>query len=162
TLHLKPMLEAVMLAIGLLTVGIVLFAGEYSESNALPARLYAPLPFLLWAAVRFGPGGASASLLVVTSLTIWGALRERGPFVTQSPAENLLSLQLFLLSISLPLMVLAALMEERKQTAGALQASYKQIQDLAGRLITAQEGERARIARELHDNFSQQLAALSI
>jgi signal transduction histidine kinase len=34
--------------------------------------------------------------------------------------------------------------------------------DLGGRLIVAQEVERARIARELHDDVSQQLAALSI
>ena len=37
-----------------------------------------------------------------------------------------------------------------------------QLQDLAGSLITAQDAERARIARDLHDDVSQQLAALSI
>jgi two-component system sensor histidine kinase UhpB len=161
-LNLNRILEAGLIALGLLAVGIMVFATRYHGSSALPARLYAPLAFLLWAAVRFGPGGASASLLVISSLAIWGAVHETGPFVTESPAENLLSLQLFLLSISGPLMVLAALVEERKQTVWALKTSYAQIQDLAGRLITAQENERARIARELHDNFSQQLAALSI
>jgi signal transduction histidine kinase len=37
-----------------------------------------------------------------------------------------------------------------------------QIQHLAGRLIGAQEVERARIARDLHDDVSQQLAGVSI
>ena len=37
-----------------------------------------------------------------------------------------------------------------------------QLQHLAGSLMTAQDAERARIARELHDGVSQQLAALSI
>ena len=36
------------------------------------------------------------------------------------------------------------------------------IRDLTGRLITAQESERARIARELHDDISQQIAGLAI
>ena len=36
------------------------------------------------------------------------------------------------------------------------------LRDLSGRLIAAQEVERARIARDLHDDVSQQLAALSI
>jgi two-component system sensor histidine kinase UhpB len=161
-LRLERMLEACILAIGLLAVGIVVFDSGYAGSGAMPARLYAPLAFLLWAAVRFGPAGVSASLLVISSLAISGALRGWGPFVVESPAENLLSLQLFILSISVPLMVLGALMAERRETSRELQASYRQIKDLAGRLITAQENERTRIARELHDNFSQELASLSI
>jgi signal transduction histidine kinase len=36
------------------------------------------------------------------------------------------------------------------------------IDDLASRLLTAQEDERARIARELHDDIGQQVAILSI
>ena len=43
-----------------------------------------------------------------------------------------------------------------------LQASYERIRDLGGRLLNAQEDERSRIARELHDDISQQLALLSI
>jgi PAS domain S-box-containing protein len=36
------------------------------------------------------------------------------------------------------------------------------LEELSGRLITAQEEERGRIARELHDDFSQRLALLGI
>jgi PAS domain S-box-containing protein len=36
------------------------------------------------------------------------------------------------------------------------------LKDLGGRLIAAQESERSRIARELHDDFNQRLALLSI
>lgn len=38
----------------------------------------------------------------------------------------------------------------------------KEIKALSARLINAQEEERSRIARELHDDISQQIAALSI
>jgi PAS domain S-box-containing protein len=38
----------------------------------------------------------------------------------------------------------------------------RQIKALSARLINAQEEERSRIARELHDDISQQIAALSI
>ena len=43
-----------------------------------------------------------------------------------------------------------------------LQESHREIRHLAGSLITAQDAERARIGRDLHDDVSQQLAALSI
>jgi ligand-binding sensor domain-containing protein/signal transduction histidine kinase len=51
---------------------------------------------------------------------------------------------------------------ERKRVEETLRENNRQIQDLAGRLITAQEVERRRIARELHDDVNQQLAALSV
>jgi signal transduction histidine kinase len=43
-----------------------------------------------------------------------------------------------------------------------LRRSYGRIRALGARLIHAQDNERARIARELHDDVSQQLALLSI
>ena len=38
--------------------------------------------------------------------------------------------------------------------------SYERVRNLGSRLLTAQESERSRIARELHDDISQQLAVL--
>ena len=44
----------------------------------------------------------------------------------------------------------------------ALRNSYDRIRDLGSRLLHAQDAERSRIARELHDDISQQVALLSI
>jgi PAS domain S-box-containing protein len=41
-------------------------------------------------------------------------------------------------------------------------SAQESLLDLSGRLISAQEDERARIARELHDDFSQRLALLAM
>jgi PAS domain S-box-containing protein len=51
---------------------------------------------------------------------------------------------------------------ERKQAEREREDLTRHLRDLAGRLIAAQEVERARLARDLHDDVSQQLAALSI
>lgn len=40
--------------------------------------------------------------------------------------------------------------------------SYDAVRDLAGRLISARESERTRIARDLHDDIGQRVASLSI
>jgi signal transduction histidine kinase len=51
---------------------------------------------------------------------------------------------------------------ERERAMRADRESQAAIRDLAGRLITAQEQERRRIARDLHDGVNQELAAHSI
>ena len=50
----------------------------------------------------------------------------------------------------------------RKQAEMALRHSEQQLRELAGNLLTAQEDERRRVARELHDDVTQTLAFLSI
>jgi PAS domain S-box-containing protein len=49
-----------------------------------------------------------------------------------------------------------------RESQAVLAASHREINDLAGRLIASQEVERARIARDLHDDLSQEIAGLSI
>jgi len=51
---------------------------------------------------------------------------------------------------------------EMRENQATLQASNTQISELFGRLIAAQETERTRIARDLHDDVSQRVAGLSI
>ena len=50
----------------------------------------------------------------------------------------------------------------RRRAESELRASLARIRELGRRLLTAQETERTRIARELHDDISQQLAILNL
>jgi signal transduction histidine kinase len=52
--------------------------------------------------------------------------------------------------------------EQLRSHQAELLASHERIHDLGGRLLSAQETERARIARELHDDIGQQMAVLEI
>jgi len=50
----------------------------------------------------------------------------------------------------------------RKDAEETLRRHQEELQSLAGRLITVQEEERKRIARDLHDDVSQRLALLCV
>jgi signal transduction histidine kinase len=52
--------------------------------------------------------------------------------------------------------------EQVSRSQTELRGSYERIRDLGGRLLGAQETERSRIARWLHDDLGQQAALLSI
>ncbi len=161
-LSLRRMLEAAFVGACLAGLGLFVFDQTPAGASTSPALLYTPIPLLIWAAVRFGLGGISASMLIITFQAIWGTMHGHGPFLTQTPAENATALQLFLGVTATPLMLLAVAIDAERRTQHALRESYEQNQDLGGRLINAQENERARIARDLHDDLSQQLAGVAI
>ncbi len=152
--------ELGLLTVALLAVGFLVFGRVAPASGNVPALLLMPMPLLLWAAVRLGPGGLCFGLLVIAGVSLSESFAGRGPFVTASPAQNTFSLQVFLLAISAPLMILAAIVQERRRAESALHTSVARIREMGGRLLTAQEEERTRIASELHDDISQQLATL--
>jgi signal transduction histidine kinase len=56
----------------------------------------------------------------------------------------------------------AALSSREQELAEANQRKDEVLEELAGRLIRAQEQERSRIARDLHDHLSQKLGLLGI
>lgn len=51
---------------------------------------------------------------------------------------------------------------ELQESQTALQKSHEELQRLTGSLLSAQEDERRRLARELHDDLTQRLAVLAI
>ena len=85
-----------------------------------------PLPFLLWSAVRFGPGALGLHLLGVVLVALLCTRAGRGPFATGSVAQIIVALQGFFLFISIPLMLLAALVWEHARAAASLRRSQEQ------------------------------------
>ena len=152
----KPLayhLEFVALMAATVVSGYFTFAAD-TRSNS-PALLYSLIPSLLWSALRFGWIGIANVLLIISFLAVWGVVHGRGPFNAQPPQNSMLALQLFLIFASIPFMTLTAVVEDRK-LAG------EKLAGLGRKLIEAQEEERKRIARDIHDDYTQRIALLSI
>jgi PAS domain S-box-containing protein len=133
-------LEAASMFAGLATLAYFTFLGSGRESQ--PTLLYSLVPFLLWAALRFGITGTSNSIVLVAFLAIWGAVHGRGPFTGDTPVNSVLSLQLFLLVTAVSFMVLAAVVEEQKAAAHALSKSAEVVRASEERLRLAQQAAR--------------------
>jgi len=132
-------------------VTVLTFGGEPLR-NSVPDLVYAPLPLLLWATVRFGPGGLSLSLLTVSLLSIWNAMHGRGPFTTASMPANVFSLQLLLCVIGAPLMLLATVMVERKSIENSLRHSESSLSNRLGL-----EQSISELSRRLANSSVEQL-----
>ncbi len=136
--------ELILLYGGLLVLGLTVFDTRLFDMVIADAEIYLPVPFLLWAAIRFGPRGLASALSLGVVLAIPAVANAMGPFASVSvPATallaNLYQLQLFLLMIGVPLFFLAALVEERKQADAAVRASeerFRNVVDAQTDLIT--------------------------
>jgi signal transduction histidine kinase len=150
-------IEPAVLAVALVCVCIVAAAaaGRLTTTSFLPAILFLPLPLVLWAAVRFGEKGASGAILVVAIILTWATLHGRGLFPGEDPERSVLALQLFLTGLSIPVLMLGALIDE-------LRSAERTTRELAASLVRAQDQERRRIARDLHDSTGQHLIAATL
>jgi PAS domain S-box-containing protein len=281
-------IEGALLTAGLIATAYIAFDTEPGGASFAEPRFYAPVPFLFWAAIRFGMLGATGAVALMAFFSVDAALQGLGPFSGRSPGDTALALQHFLSLRAVPLYLVAILIEQKQrveeryrevvesqtdlvcrylpdttltfvneaycrfsgrkredligrkfidvlpeeirggavnqialvaerrdscvweqevsladgglgwqhwvgypifgpngqleevqaighditdrkraelalqQSEAALRASFIRIQDLVGKLITAQEAERSHIAGELHEDVNQQIAALSI
>lgn len=121
----RRFIELAALVLAVFAVAFAIFGWKSAGHQAVPALLYALLPMLLWVAVRFEPVCIYGCLLLVALVSLISAYYGRGPFPTLSRAENVLALQLFLVAISVPLILLTALVQERARTERALRESQQ-------------------------------------
>ena len=120
-------LEAALSLAGLAAVCWIVFARPVADTQVFAALLYAPLPLLVAAAVRFGPWGTSASMLVFALIALWKASHGEGPFISSSSLDNALSIQLFLIVAWTPVMFVAAVMRDRATAEARARASEEEL-----------------------------------
>jgi signal transduction histidine kinase len=129
---------------------------------------FAVLPFVMWAAINFGVGGASFSVLVIATMATLLTAFGKGPFAQSTPFVNAALLDVLFMVLSVTGITLASLVSEREHAMTEReklireQAAMEALSSVNHRLIEAQEVERRRMARELHDDIGQRLAQLAV
>jgi PAS domain S-box-containing protein len=123
------MKEFGLMAAGLVTVLYYAFVTPHAAYS--PIVLYAPVPFLIWAAARLRPFGTANALLLVAVVSMLSAVRGTGVFWGHSSNEVLLALQLFLLLVTVSLLGLAILIAEQETRTRELRESEARFRLLA-------------------------------
>jgi signal transduction histidine kinase/integral membrane sensor domain MASE1 len=124
----RALLEGAILgvAVGFVAAGVF---GNLRFADFMPGIPRTPtvllLPLLFWGSVRFGVGGVSAMLLLAALVASVSAAHGFRPFDILPPLESLMAVQLYLTVMSVPLMCLAGLIEERRQAAAELSARLR-------------------------------------
>jgi integral membrane sensor domain MASE1 len=117
--------EGVLLTVGLIATAYIAFNTRAGGANFAEPRFYAPVPFLFWAAIRFGMFGATGAIAVITFFSVDAALHGVGPFSGRSPGDTALALQHFLLLRAAPLYLVAVLIEQNEGSELSLRESEK-------------------------------------
>jgi signal transduction histidine kinase len=114
---------------------------------------YIVFPAFIWAALRFGPRGATVAVAIAAGIAVWTTANELGAFVEHSVSDTALNLQLYIVFASLTTLCLAAIVSERRRTA-------MELADSRARIVAAGARERRRVEAELHDSAQNRLIAL--
>lgn len=171
--------------ISLLVVGALVFGGFLSPAwQGYPLKFIC-IPFVVWVAFELRPREAALAVLafsVVAIASVFHGVRD-----VSTPNESLLVIQVFLSIAAMTGLLVSLTVSERNRNEATLQQAKSQLEervrertseledrivrqenaeralrDLSVRLLHAQDEERRRIARELHDSTGQSLAALTM
>jgi signal transduction histidine kinase len=112
--------------------------------------LYTVFPALIWAAIRFGPRGATLSVAITAAVAIVLTAYGVGVFFEQPLGQRTLITQLYIAVAAVTSLVLSAVVSERERSSRELTEARR----TEGARAVA---ERQRIARDLHDSVSPAL-----
>lgn len=131
--------EFLALVTGLLITSHLVFVGSILAPKQYPLE-YLCVPFLVWAAFRFGQRETATAILLMAGVAVWGTMDNLGPFVRETKNESLLLLQSFVGIASVLTIAFAAAVgewREAERQAHLLEARKKAEEKFRGLLESA-------------------------
>lgn len=127
-MSLRRLLEAGLLLALCGASGAWIFGVWPFRGGTIYPLAYLPIPFLLWAAFRFGQRGATTALLLVSGLAVWGTTHGNGPFFRPTLSESLLLLQTFMGVLAMTVLLFSASLDERERGESALREANERLE----------------------------------
>lgn len=159
-ISLRTAAEGLLLGVTLVGVSVLVLGPSVVALN-IPGVPRTPtvflLPMFIWAAIRFGAAGISTGLLIAALVGSFSAIAGNRPFAVLEPRDSLIALQLYLILMAVPLFVVAALVEERRDAAAGL-AQRLNFEQTLGRIAVAFVGTRADQFQARLDDCMGQIA----
>ncbi|MGB7283075.1 MAG: MASE1 domain-containing protein [Candidatus Acidiferrum sp.] len=108
--------ELAILFFGLFFTGWIVFGKPFHPQLKNYPLEYLCVPFLIWAAYRFGRRKAATAMCALSGIAAWGTLHGYGPFARESQNTSLLLMQAFMGIMAITTLVLAAEITEHRQS----------------------------------------------
>jgi len=133
-------LEPLILLTLVVSVSWLVFGSKTDALSAMYPLEYLPFPLVVWAALRWSPGGAIFAYSIVAYIAIWGAVQGGGPFLVKSDnlKQAVLFLQAFIATIAIVALMLAAAVAERQQALVEVRRTAAMLRDREASLANAQ------------------------
>jgi signal transduction histidine kinase/integral membrane sensor domain MASE1 len=136
--------EAMLLAAVLLGECLAIFLRAPLPPSHAFQHAYVLFLLFIWAAIRFEVRGAATATAPVFGFALYGAAHHSGPFVRETLASSILSLQMFMIFASVTSLVVAGAIADRGR---AIREAYEQ----ARKLRVLAEASRS-FARAVHES----------
>jgi PAS domain S-box-containing protein len=116
----RKIFEAVVLGLGLFLASDLTLNTWMDNPFLHPPLAFTLFPFLVWAALRFGPRGAATATLLAVGIAVWATTEGLSPFASGTLDERLMYLHTYMTVAAVTSMLLAAVLAERRQAESGL------------------------------------------
>ena len=125
----RDMLELLALVLGAVLVAGIVFGNLTPPSFVEPAHYpYLLFPFVIGAALRFGPRGATLATLTVALLAVAYTVRGGGPFVMHSVPSTDVALLIYIAVLAITGLLLSPAVARRLKAESALREAHGHLQ----------------------------------
>lgn len=150
--------------LALLTIGLMTGISRYAFISSEPI-LILPIPFLIYASVRFRDIGATSSILLISGIAAYYTIRGYGPFANLEhkwkSVAPLIYLDSYIIALTGVSYILVSVLKERETAQKAALDNMKQIeimQENAKRELEKKVIERTQIIEQQKNELENQIS----